>query len=306
MKVLIAGSTGLVGSAVVESMQKTNHELLTPKHSELDLLDRDAVRKYLRAQNPDLVIHCAGIVGGIMINRKEQVRFMLENLDMGKNLIHESFLAGVKKFINLGSSCMYPRNSERPLTEDMILTGELEPTNEGYAIAKIACERLCEFISRENPAFQYKTIIPNNLYGKNDKFKTENAHMLPAVIHKIHVAKMNGQSSIEIWGTGQVRREFFYSGDFGDLISYCVENFDRLPSVMNAGTGIDFTIDQYYQAVAKVVGYEGQFTHDTSKPEGMTRKLLDVSKLKEFGWTAKTDLETGIRKTYEFYLEHEI
>ena len=188
----------------------------------------------------------------------------------------------------------------------MILTGELEPTNEGYAIAKIACERLCEFISRENPEFQYKTIIPNNLYGKNDKFKTENAHMLPAVIHKIHVAKMNGQSSIEIWGTGQVRREFFYSGDFGDLISYCVENFDRLPSVMNAGTGIDFTIDQYYQAVAKVVGYEGQFTHDTSKPEGMTRKLLDVSKLKEFGWTAKTDLETGIRKTYEFYLEHEI
>ncbi|MBR1419648.1 MAG: GDP-L-fucose synthase [Selenomonadaceae bacterium] len=306
MKVLIAGSTGLVGSAVVESMQKTNHELLTPKHSELDLLDRDAVRKYLRAQNPDLVIHCAGIVGGIMINRKEQVRFMLENLDMGKNLIHESFLAGVKRFINLGSSCMYPRNSEKPLAEDMILTGELEPTNEGYAIAKIACERLCEFISRENPAFQYKTIIPNNLYGKNDKFKTENAHMLPAVIHKIHVAKMNGQSSIEIWGTGQVRREFFYSGDFGDLISYCVENFDRLPSVMNAGTGIDFTIDQYYQAVAKVVGYEGQFTHDTSKPEGMTRKLLDVSKLKEFGWTAKTDLETGIRKTYEFYLEHEI
>ena len=305
MKILITGSNGLVGHAVVESLKKSTHELLTPSHSELDLLDRNAVRKFLRDQNPDLVIHCAGTVGGIMVNRKENVKYMLDNLDMGRNLIHESFIAGIKKFLNLGSSCMYPRNSEKPLTEDMILSGKLEPTNEGYAIAKSACAKLCEFISRENPEFQFKTLIPCNLYGKWDKFKTENAHMLPQVIHRIHMAKVENQKSIAIWGSGKARREFLYSGDLGDLISYCVENFDRMPTMLNAGTGIDHTIEELYRAVAEVVGFKGEFTHDESKPEGMNRKLTDVSRLNEFGWKSKTDLKTGIEQTYEFYLKHE-
>lgn len=306
MKILITGSNGLVGHAVVESMRQTSHELLTPSHSDLDLLDRSAVRKFLRDNNPDLVIHCAGTVGGIVVNRKENLKYMLDNLDMGRNLIHESFLAGVKKFLNLGSSCMYPRNSSKPLTEDMILGGHLEPTNEGYALAKISCAKMCEFISRENPEFQYKTLIPCNLYGRWDKFKTENAHMLPAVIHRIHMAKVENQPSIAIWGSGQARREFLYSGDLGDLISYCVEHFDSMPTMLNAGTGIDHTIDEYYRAVAEVVGYDGEFTHDTSKPEGMSRKLTDVSRLNAFGWNFKTDLKTGIEKTYNFYLQNEV
>ena len=305
MKILITGSNGLVGHAVVESLKKSTHELLTPSHSELDLLDRNTVRTFLRDQNPDLVIHCAGTVGGIMVNRKENVKYMLDNLDMGRNLIHESFLAGIKKFLNLGSSCMYPRNSEKPLTEDMILSGKLEPTNEGYAIAKSACAKLCEFISRENPEFQFKTLIPCNLYGKWDKFKTENAHMLPQVIHRIHMAKVENQKSIAIWGSGNARREFLYSGDLGDLISYCVENFDRMPTMLNAGVGIDFTINEIYQIVAEVVGFKGEFTHDTSKPEGMSKKLTDVSRLNAFGWKSKTDLKNGIEQTYEFYLQHE-
>lgn len=306
MKILITGSNGLVGHAVVESLKKSTHELLTPSHSELDLLDRNAVQKFLRDQKPDLVIHCAGTVGGIMANRKANLKYMIDNLDMGRNLIYESFRAGIKNFLNLGSSCMYPRNSEKPLNEDMILSGKLEPTNEGYAIAKSACAKLCEFISRENPEFQFKTLIPCNLYGKWDKFKTENAHMLPQVIHRIHVAKVENQNSIAIWGSGKARREFLYSGDLGDLISYCVENFDRMPTMLNAGTGIDHTMDEFYKTIAEVIGFKGEFTHDESKPEGMNRKLTDVSRLNAFGWKFKTDLKTGIQKTYEFYLQHEV
>ena len=302
MKILVTGSNGLVGHAVVESLQKSTHELLTPSHSELDLLNRHAVRDYLQKNHPDFVIHSAGTVGGIMVNRKFHTRYMLDNLDMGRNIIFESFQAGVKNLINLGSSCMYPRDSEKPLTEEMILTGELEPTNEGYALAKIMCARLCDYISRENPDCHYKTVIPCNLYGRWDKFKTENAHMLPQVIHRIHTAKIENQPSISIWGSGQAKREFLYAGDLGDLISYCVENFERMPTYLNAGSGVDFTIDHYYKIVAEVVGYTGTFEHDLSKPEGMQKKLTDISKLKSFGWTAETDLKTGIEKTYEFYL----
>lgn len=305
MKILITGANGLVGHSLVENEALQENELLTPSHQELDLLDYAAVRQYLEQVKPDCIIHAAGKVGGIAANCKAPMEFLLSNMDMGRNIIYGAFETGVKKFINLGSSCMYPRNSEKPLAEDMVLKGELEPTNEGYALAKVMCARLCDYISRQHPEFQYKTLIPCNLYGRWDKFRTENAHMIPAVIHKLYKAKEEGVETVEIWGTGQARREFMYSGDLADCIAYSLKNFDRLPTYLNVGLGHDYTVDEYYEAVAKVVGYKGKFTHNTDKPEGMKRKLTDVTNLSAFGWQAKTSLEEGLCKTFEFYMQTE-
>lgn len=302
MKILITGANGLVGHSIQESPIKETHVLLTPSHSELDLLDYKAVLRYLDKTKPDFVVHAAGIVGGIAANIKNPVRFLLNNMDMGRNIIYGAYEAGVKNFINLGSSCMYPRDCDKALTEDMILKGELEPTNEGYALAKVMCERLCEYIGREHPEYQYKTLIPCNLYGRWDKFQTESAHMIPAVIHKIHMAQINQQKSIEVWGSGNARREFMYSGDLAECITYSIDHFNDLPVAMNVGLGYDYTVNEYYETIAEVIGYQGEFLHDLSKPEGMKRKLTDVSKQRAFGWMPKIDLKSGIEKTYDFYL----
>ena len=305
MKILITGANGLVGHSIVENPAMQVHKLLTPSHGELELLDYGKVKSYLVKEQPDLIIHAAGKVGGIAANCKAPMEFLLTNMDMGRNIIYGAFETGVKKFINLGSSCMYPRNSEKPLTEDMVLKGELEPTNEGYALAKVMCARLCDYISRQHPEFQYKTLIPCNLYGRWDKFRTENAHMIPAVIHKLYMAKQNGLETVEIWGTGKARREFMYSGDLADCIAYSIDNFEKLPTYLNVGLGHDYTVDEYYEAIAKVVGYTGQFTHNTDKPEGMKRKLTDVANLNAFGWQSKIRLTEGLQKTFEFYLQTE-
>lgn len=303
MKILITGAGGLVGHSILENNVMQNYELLTPSHKELDLLDYNTIFQYLKKEKPDCIIHAAGKVGGIAANSKAPMDFLLSNMDMGRNIIYGAFAAGVKKFINLGSSCMYPRDSEKPLTEDMILKGELEPTNEGYALAKVMCARLCDYISRQYAEYQYKTLIPCNLYGRWDKYRTENAHMIPAVIHKLYIAKQKGLDSVEIWGTGKARREFMYSGDLADCIAYSLDNFDKLPTYLNVGLGHDYTVDEYYEAIAKVVGYTGKFTHNTDKPEGMKRKLTDITKLNTFGWQAKTSLEEGLQKTFAFYLQ---
>ncbi len=303
MKILVTGANGLVGHSIVENTAMQEHELLTPSHQELDLLDYAAVVQYLKKEQPDCIIHAAGKVGGIAANCKAPMEFLLTNMDMGRNIIYGAFESGVKKFINLGSSCMYPRNCDKPLTEDMILKGELEPTNEGYALAKVMCARLCDYISRQHPEFQYKTLIPCNLYGRWDKYRTENAHMIPAVIHKLYMAKQNGLDTVEIWGTGKARREFMYSGDLADCIAYSLKNFDKMPAYLNVGLGHDYTVDEYYEAIAKVVGYTGRFTHNTEKPEGMKRKLTDVRNLHTFGWRAGTSLEEGLQKTFAFYLQ---
>lgn len=303
MKILLSGANGLVGHSITESVIMQEHYVLTPSHSELDLLDADAVYDYLMQHKPDCVIHAAGRVGGIEVNRKFPMEFLLENMDMGRNLIYGAYNAGIKRFLNLGSSCMYPKDSEKPLKEYMILKGELEPTNEGYALAKVMCAKLCEYISKQHPEYQYKTLIPCNLYGRWDKFRTENAHMIPAVIHKLYRAKVEGRENIEIWGSGQARREFMYSGDLADCVAYCLDNFDRMPAYLNVGLGTDYTVDEFYQVIAKVVGYEGNFSHDLSKAEGMKRKLTDISILRKFGWNAGTSLEEGIKKTFDFYLQ---
>lgn len=237
-------------------------------------------------------------------NSREPVQFFTENMDMGMNLVLGAHEAGVTRLLNLGSSCIYPRDGENPLREEAILTGELEPTNEGYALAKIGTLRLCTYITRQYEGYAYKTLIPCNLYGRWDSFHPTKSHMIPAVIRKLHLAAQVGQDKIEIWGDGTARREFMYTGDLADCVLEAVRRFDTLPDEMNVGLGHDYTIDEYYREIAAVVGYQGEFFHDLSKPVGMARKLVDVSRQKTWGWRPKTSLTDGLAATYQWFLEH--
>lgn len=302
MKILLTGSTGMVGRNFLEHPATKSFELLTPGSVELNLCDYFATEAYLKKNQPDIIIHAAGRVGGIQANIKEPVRFLLDNLDMGRNIVWAARQCGVRKLINLGSSCMYPRNHEEPLLEEQVLQGELEPTNEGYALAKVMVSRLCEYISREDDRFQFKTIIPCNLYGRWDKFDPAHSHMIPAVIHKLHNAKQAKLAKVDIWGDGMASREFMYAGDLADCLVQAVQKFDTLPSIMNAGLGIDYTINEYYHAIATVVGFTGSFVHDLSKPVGMQRKLVNITKQKKWGWQATTSLQDGLSRTYQYYL----
>ena len=302
MKILLTGSNGMVGKNILAVANQHQHVFLSPSSAELNLLNGESVRQYLNEKKPDMVIHAAGVVGGIQANMAEPVKFLVDNMQMGLNILTAAKDVEVKQFLNLSSSCMYPRDAINPLSEDLILKGELEPTNEGYALAKVASTRLCEYISKENPKLIYKTIIPCNLYGKYDKFDSNHSHMIPAVIRKIDEAKKSQQAEIDIWGDGEARREFMYAEDLAEFIFYALDNFSEMPQNLNVGLGTDYTINEYYQVIADVVGYTGKFKHDLSKPVGMRQKLIDDAKLKEFGWGYKTSLEAGIQKTYEFYL----
>jgi GDP-L-fucose synthase len=303
IRVLLTGSSGLVGRNVLEHPAIDAYDFLLPRSRELDLRDFRAVQAYLEQYRPDMVIHAAGKVGGIQANIREPVRFLLDNLDMGRNIVWAAYQAGIKYLLNLGSSCMYPRNHSEPLHEEMVLKGELEPTNEGYALAKVTTARLCEYIMREDGAFQYKTLIPCNIYGRHDKFDPTHSHLLPAIIHKMHLAKRDGQQTVEIWGDGQARREFMYAGDLADALLRAISHFDALPPMMNVGLGHDYSINQYYQAAAEVMGYTGHFVHNLNKPVGMARKLVNVERQIAWGWAAKTSLQEGIEQTYGYYLK---
>lgn len=303
MKILLTGAGGMVGKNFLEHPAMNTFEVLAPRSKELDLRDFSAVQAYLDKHRPDLIIHAAGKVGGIQANMREPVGFLLENLDMGRNLVWASRQTGIKRLINLGSSCMYPRNHNEPLSEELVLKGELEPTNEGYALAKVVTARLCEYISREDASFQYKTLIPCNLYGRHDKFDPAHSHLIPAIIHKVHQAKVAGDGQVEVWGDGTARREFMYAGDLADVLVRAVKEFDTLPKMMNVGLGRDYSINEYYQATADVMGYRGTFIHDLTKPVGMARKLVNIERQQAWGWSAQDTLRTGIEKTYEFYLK---
>lgn len=305
MRILITGASGMVGRNILEHPDAELYEILAPSSNELNLLDNESVLRYMMKNKPDLIIHAAGRVGGIQANIKEPVRFLMDNLDMGRNVVSAARQAGVNKLINLGSSCMYPRNAINPLSEELILQGELEPTNEGYALAKITTARLCEYINREDNSFQYKTLIPCNLYGRWDKFNPLHSHMIPAVIRKVHEAKVNGLNEIDIWGDGTSRREFMYAGDLADCILFAVKKFETLPQMMNVGLGYDYTINDYYRIIAEVIGYNGQFVHDLTKPVGMKQKVVNINKQLNWGWKASIDLREGLFETYKFYLQRE-
>ena len=301
--ILLTGGSGMVGSNIINHNFSQNYKILSPTSSDLNLLNYKDLEDYIKFNKPELVIHAAGIVGGIKANINYPVKFLVDNMQMGLNILMASKTQKVKKFINFSSSCMYPKNASNPLLEDSILKGELESTNEGYALSKITSTRLCEYISREDSSFLYKTVIPCNLYGKYDDFSYENSHMIPGVIKKIHDAKNKNLEFVNIWGDGLARREFMYAADIADFIYYAVENFNKMPQNINVGLGLDYSIIEYYKIIADVIGYKGKFNHDMTKPTGMNRKLIDDKRLNEFGWSHQTSLETGIKETYKYFLD---
>ena len=302
-RVLLTGGRGMVGRNILEHPLAGQWEFIAPSSHELDLTDFASTRRFMVDIRPDAVIHSAGRVGGIQANSAHPVDFLVTNIDLGRNVILAAREAGVSKVLNLASSCMYPRNAVNPLGEDLILKGELEPTNEGYAIAKIFATRLCQYISRETPGLHYKTLIPCNLYGRHDKFSPAHSHLIPAIIHKVHQAKQQGLTSVDIWGDGTARREFMYAGDLADVILRSLGSVELLPDLMNIGLGHDYSIKEYYVATAEVIGWQGEFLHDTSKPVGMMQKLVDISRQCAWGWMPATSLSEGIQQAYQYYLQ---
>lgn len=301
-RILLLGGTGMVGRNVRELAAARGLEVLAPTHRELDLLDGRAVFATIRRAEPAIVIHAAGRVGGIAANIRAPVAFLSENWEMGRNVVLGAREAGVTRLLNLGSSCMYPRDRPRPLVETDLLTGPFEPTNEAYAIAKTAVQRLAAFVGVEDARFTYKTLIPCNLYGRHDTFDPSRSHLAAAAIEKLHRAKQAGADTVDIWGDGSARREFLFAGDLADALLTAVEKFDTLPPVMNVGAGIDYTVNDYYRHAASAVGYTGGFSYDLAKPVGMNQKLMDVSRAAAWGWRARTSLTEGLAATYAFYI----
>ena len=296
----------MVGRNILENPKANNWDIIAPSSASLDLTQPEAVDAFVLKLKPEVIIHAAGHVGGIQANMSYPIKFLERNVAIGRNIIMASYKVGVHKFLNLASTCMYPRAAQNPLKEEMILTGELEPTNEGYALAKIIATRLCEYIRRENHAAHYKTVIPCNLFGRYDKFDPKKSHLLPAIIDKVHRAKINNEKTVTIWGDGTARREFMYAGDLSDAILQAVEEIEVIPHLMNCGIGYDHSINEYYNAVADVVGWKGQFVYDHSKPVGMTQKLCSIERQNEWGWSPQTSLSDAIFNTYQYYLREVI
>lgn len=303
MKVFLTGGRGMVGRAIRGHARAQAHGIVAPARTDLDLTDRPAVMAALRAEQPDLVIHAAGRVGGIQANIAQPVAFLTENMDMGLNVVLGARAAGVMRLVNLGSSCMYPHDAPNPLREESLGQGALEPTNEGYGLAKLAVARLCAFVARENPELVYRTLVPCNLYGLHDKFAPEVSHLVPAIIRKIHEAKARGADTVEIWGDGSARREFMFAADLADAVWYMAERIDTLPDCLNIGPGEDHSIDDYYAEAARAIGWQGEFTHDPSRPAGMRRKLMSVERQRALGWAPATGLAEGIALTYAHFLD---
>ncbi len=307
-KIYIAGSGGMVGSAVHRALEKLGYgSLHTPTSSELDLTDQHAVDQYFSAQKPEVVILAAAKVGGILANDTYRADFLYTNLMIEANVIHAAYRAGAEKLIFLGSSCIYPREASQPITEKELLTGPLESTNEPYAIAKIAGVKLCESYYRQYGANFY-SVMPTNLYGPNDNFDLASSHVIPALINKFHAAKTKRDDAVTVWGTGKPRREFMYVDDLAEAVAFLMENVDARDiygdgvSHVNIGVGKDIEIGELARLIARIVGFDGRIEFDTSKPDGTARKLLDTSRLSRLGWTYSTPLEDGLRQTYDWFV----
>lgn len=303
MKVWVTGGTGMLGGAIVAALLTRGGatEVLAPRSSEVDLTHAREVREFLQRHRPDAVVHAAGRVGGIAANIADPVGFLTENMAMGMNLIESAHESDVPALLNIGSSCMYPKDHDEPLVEDQILSGPLEPTNEGYALAKIASERLCAYIA-QTTGRAYRTILPSNLYGPGDHFEETRGHLVANAMRKVEDAVRSGRDQVEVWGDGSARREFTYVDDVAQWVVRLLEDgMDRLPLRVNAGVGVDYTVREYYEHIAAVCGYQGEFVYDASRPAGMARKLMDSSLARRFGWTAPTSLDEGLARTLEYY-----
>jgi GDP-L-fucose synthase len=302
-RIYVAGHRGLVGSAVVRSLQGHGFKnLIVRSHVELDLTEQSAVRKFFESTRPQVVIMAAARVGGILANDSHPAGFLRDNLLIQDNVIDAAYRSGVEKFVFLGSSCIYPKLAPQPIKEDYLLTGPLEPTNEWYAIAKIAGIKMCQAYRREY-GFNAISLMPTNLYGPGDNFDLQSSHVVPALIRKFHEAKRRNAKSVEIWGTGTPRREFLHVDDLADAVLYLLQKYDA-EAIVNIGWGEDLTIRELAETVMSAIGYSGALTFDHSKPDGTPRKLLDVSRLQSLGWRPRISLQAGIDSTYAWFREH--
>lgn len=299
----MAGHRGMVGSAVVRRLQRAGFEnILTRTRQELDLMDRAAVRGFFESERPDYVVDAAARVGGIAANFEKPVEFLIENLTIQNNVIQAAADFGVTKLLFLGSSCIYPKLAPQPLTEDALLTGPLEPTNDAYAIAKIAGIKLCQAYAREYGK-NFISGMPTNLYGPNDNFDLQTSHVLPALIRKVHEAKKDGAQEVSVWGSGTPRREFLHVDDLADACFFLLENYNS-PEIVNIGCGEDVSIRELAETVCEVLGFEGFLAFDTSKPDGTPRKLMHVGRILALGWKPRIGLKDGIRDAYDWFLKN--
>ncbi|PKG82542.1 GDP-fucose synthetase [Colwellia sp. 75C3] len=312
-RIFVAGHRGMVGSAIVRQLeQQTDVELVLRTRSELDLLNQQAVADFFASENIDQVYLAAAKVGGIVANNTYPAEFIHQNLMIQCNIIHGAHLAGVQDLLFLGSSCIYPKLAEQPMTETALLTGTLEPTNEPYAIAKIAGIKLCESYNRQYGR-NYRSVMPTNLYGENDNFHPENSHVIPALLRRFHEAQLNGLAEVTAWGSGKPMREFLHVNDMAAASIHVMNlsndvyqaNTQEMLSHINVGTGVDCTIRELVETVAKVVGFTGTISFDATKPDGAPRKLMDVSRLKDLGWQYSISLEQGLAETYEWFLANQ-
>lgn len=300
-KIYVAGHRGMVGSAIVRALEKNGYNnIVTRTHKELDLTRQDAVEAFFAEEKPDYVFLAAAKVGGIVANNEAPADFLYENMILEMNVIHSAFKNNVKKLMFLGSSCIYPRMCPQPIKEEYLLTGALEQTNEAYALSKISGLKYCEYLNRQYHT-DYISVMPTNLYGPNDNYHPTHSHVLPALIRRFHEAKVDNLPYVTCWGTGKPLREFLYVDDLADACVFLMNNYSGNETV-NLGTGKELTIKELTELVAKVIGYTGEIRWDSSKPDGTPRKLLDVSKLESLGWHYKTELEEGIRLSYQDFL----
>ena len=303
-RIYVAGHLGLVGSAIYRLLKKRGFEnLITRTHSELELMDAVAVQNFFEETKPEFVFLAAAKVGGIHANSTYPADFMRENLIVQTNVIHESWRNGVEKLMFLGSSCIYPKLCPQPISEESLLTGELEPTNEAYALAKIAGIKTCQSYNQQYGT-NFISAMPTNLYGINDNFHPENSHVLPALIRRFHEAKLADSESISIWGTGNPRREFLHSDDLADAVLFLMENYND-SEIVNVGCGEDQTIRVLAETISEVVGYSGSLAFDSTRPDGTPQKILDISKIRVLGWTPEIPLNKGLEQVYQWYTEQE-